>query len=540
MNKKVVVGISMGHDGGAAIIVDGKIVCAISEERLNRQRYSHGFIQSFFYCLQTANVTTNDISLIVFSSYGETIPLGYQGELKALNIPKDKFIKVDHHLSHAYSAYFLSPFKDSLVIVIDGEGNNNDTESYYIGDGERLVKIGGNNPKRNPAKGIGRTYESFTNFLGWTDQEAGKTMGLAPFADTSSVDIPLFSIDNTCVNGSLENKYEKGAIDFIKQYKLPFGNPYSKGKTKAGILAASYIQRQTELVIVELVKRLVKKTGKRTLCYSGGVALNSSVNAKLIQEKIVDDIFIVPAASDRGQPIGNALYGYQKLVGQIPRNSLKNDYFGRKYSEAEILDALQIKHSAYVRKIVPTKKILYDKQKNIAKTTAKLIADGKIIGWFQGGSELGPRALGHRSIVCDPRNPLMKDILNRRVKHRETFRPFAPSCLAEHVSEYFDFPISSPYMLFVVPIKKNKLDTIPSVRHIDNTGRLQTVIKKDNDIYYSLIYEFYKATGISVVLNTSFNDNEPIVETPGNAIATFLSTEMDYLAIGDYLVWKEQ
>jgi carbamoyltransferase len=539
MKRQTIIGVNTGHDGGAAIIVDGKIVCAISEERLNRQRYSHGYLQSFFYCLYAANVTINDISLVVFSSYGESLPFEYQGELQGLGIPKDKFISVDHHLSHAYSSYFFSSFSDSLIVVLDGEGNNSDTESYYIGEGEKIIKIGGNDPKRNSAKGIGRTYESFTNFLGWTDQDAGKTMGLAPFANASSITIPLFEINDTQVGSFLAEKYEKGAADFIKKYKLPFGEPYSKGETQEGILAAAYVQRQTEQIILELITRLVKKTGKRRLCFSGGVALNSSLNAKLIHEKIVDAVFIIPAASDRGQPIGNALYGYQQLTGSQLKNPLQNDYFGRAYSDKEIVTALQRKHSAHVRKIIPTRKIFYEKQKDIAKNTAQLIADGKIVGWFQGGSELGPRALGHRSIICDPRNSSMRDILNKRIKHRESFRPFAPSCLAEFESDYFDFQGPSPYMLFVVPIKKNHLDTIPSVRHVDNTGRLQTVTRADNGIYYDLIREFYKITGVPVVLDTSFNDNEPIVETPGDAVTTFLSTDLDYLAIGDYLAWKE-
>lgn len=539
MKKTVVVGLNIGHDGGAAIVVDGKVICAISEERLNRQRYSHGYLQSFFYCLKTARVTINDISLIVFSSYGNKLPEKFQGELKILGLPESKFTSVDHHLSHAYGAYFLSPFKDALVVIIDGEGNNSDTESYYLGKEQTLSKIGGNDPKRPEAQGIGRTYEAFTNFLGWTDQDAGKTMGLAPFTDSASIKTPLYEIKNTQVNSLLSEKYEAGAIGFIRKNRLPFGKPYSQGITKQGMLTAAYVQKQTERIVIELIKRLVGKTGKRKLCLAGGVALNSCINTRLIQEKIVDDIFILPAASDRGQPLGNALYGYHKLTSSLPRNPLRHDYFGREYSQAEILAALQRDPDANVRKVVPKKNLVYEQQKNIAKITANLISEGKIIGWFQGGSELGPRALGHRGMVCDPRHQKMKQWLNERVKHREPFRPFAPSCLLEKAAQYYDFPLPSPYMLFVLPVREKYRSTIPAVTHVDYTGRLQTTTGKDNGIYHDLIKEFYRLTGVPVILETSFNDNEPIVETPGDAVSTFLRTEIDYLAIGNYLVWKE-
>lgn len=541
MNKKVVVGLNIGHDGGAAIIVDGKIVCSISEERLNRKRYSHGYLNSFFYCLSASSIKIQDISLIVFSSYGESLPGNYQGELKSLGLSSSKFITVDHHFSHAYSSFFLSPFDEALVVVMDGQGNNHDTESYYIAEDQKVVKIGGNSPKRNPAKGIGRTYEAFTNFLGWTDQDAGKTMGLAAYGDCSRIKADLFKLNKSLeVIGALDYKYEKGVIEFLKKYKVNFGLPYSKGQTKEAAIAAAYIQSMTEAVIIELITKLVIKTGKKKLCLSGGVALNCNTNAKLVEKNIVEDIFILPASSDRGQSLGNALYGFQKLTGYIPKNPLRNDYFGRVYSDEEILAALQRKHNSFVKKVVPRQEIVYQKQKNIAKTTASLLKDRKIVGWFQGGSELGPRALGHRSILCDPRDEQMKNILNSRVKHRESFRPFAPSCLQEKTDQYFNFTRGSPYMLFSVPVLLGKRSVIPAVTHKDNTARLQTVNKKDNGIFYDVINEFYGQTGVPVVLNTSFNNQEPIVETPGDAVTTFLSTGIDFLAIGDYLVYKNQ
>lgn len=535
----VIVGVNEGHDGGAAIVVDGVLRCAITEERLTRKKYSPGYLNSLIYCLNATNLKVEDISLVVFSSYHKRLPRGYQGALKPFGISPERFITVDHHLSHAFGAYFLSPFNDALILVIDGQGNENDTESYYIGEGQKLEKIGGNSPERIPAKGIGRTYEAFTNFLGWIDQEAGKTMALAGYGDPSCFKMPLFELKNLEVVGALNQKYEKGVIELAKKHSLDFGPIYSKGNHPKSADVAAYIQKETERILFELISELVRKTKKQKLCMAGGVALNYSANAKLLQSGIVEDIFVLPAASDRGQCIGNALYGFWKLEGYIPKNPLRNDYFGKEYSEEEIISVL-IREKGYIEKHIPTCcGFQFEKQDNITKVVAKLLTKGKIVGWFQGGSELGPRALGHRSILCDPRKSELKDILNQKVKHREPFRPFAPSCLLEKASEFFEVDRPFPYMLFAIPVKNEKKDKISGVVHIDKTSRIQTVTKEENDVFYELIKEFYNLTGIPMVLNTSFNSQEPIVETPENALSTFLKTEMDYLAIGNYLVWKK-
>lgn len=239
--KTVVVGLNIGHDGGAAVVIDGVIRCAISEERLNRKKYSPGYLNAFFYCLNTLNLKVKDIDLVVFSSYGKRLPPHYQGELKFLGIPSKKFITVDHHLSHAFGAYFLSPFNDALILIIDGQGNENDTESYYIGEGQRIEKIGGNSLTRISAKGIGRTYEAFTNFLGWIDQEAGKTMALAAYGNPSTISIPLFKLKGLEVISDLNYKYEKGVMEFAKRDNLDFGHPYTRGKHPKSANVAAYI-----------------------------------------------------------------------------------------------------------------------------------------------------------------------------------------------------------------------------------------------------------------------------------------------------------
>jgi len=529
--RTVVVGINTGHDGGAAISIDGVIKCAISEERLNRKKYSPGYINSFFYCLNALNLKIEDISLVVFSSYGKKLPAHYRGELKSLGISPEKFITIDHHLSHAFAAYFLSPFNDALVLVIDARGNGNSAESYYVAERQKIKKIGGNSNKRNPAKGIGKTYDSFTNFLGWINQEAGKTMALSAYGDCSSINTPLFSLNGLQVEGALDYEYERGVMEFSKKYALGLGKPYQKGKTLGSRKAAAYVQRETEEIVLSLVDKLVKKTGKRKLCFSGGVALNCCVNGKLIQSGILDDISIFPAASDKGQAAGNALYGFYKLKGYLPRKKLTNDYFGRNYTEKDIMSALKKKQGG--------KDFFFEKKHSIVKTAAKLISEGKTIGWFQGRSELGPRALGHRSILADPRRKEMVKMINEKIKHREWFRPFAPSCLLDKMPDYFKPSMESPFMLFTFDVKPGKKQEIPAVLHKDNTARVQTVTKKENGIFYELIKEFYRLTKVPLLLNTSFNSQGPIVETPEDALSVYLKTDLDYCVIGNFLVRKK-
>lgn len=540
MAKDIVVGLNVGHDGGVAILVDGRIVAAIGEERLTRQKYTHGYLYALAYCLKQSKISLSKVKKIVFSSYGKSLVKHFTGELKNFGIGPEKCLSVDHHLSHAYGAFCCSSFDEALVVVIDGQGNNNDTESYYLASKGLLEKIGGNDQSRIVAKGIGRTYEAVTNYLGWIDQHAGKTMGLAAYGDPNNFKQPLFELNKLKVEGKLNYKYEKGVIEFAKKNRLDFGPIYSKGTTQQGMDLAAYIQRQTEIIIVKLIKKLVDKTGVKNVCLAGGVALNVNTNSAILNSGIVNSLFILPAASDRGQCLGNAFFGYHQLTKIMPKQHLKNDYFGRIYSSEEILTALEKRPEALLKKTVPTLKLAFEKQTNIAKSAARLINDNKIIAWFQGGSELGPRALGHRSIVCNPKSESMKDLLNQRVKHRENFRPFAPSCLEKYVKDFFDLPVQSPYMLLTASVKKKNSDKLKAIIHKDGSSRIQTVNNKDNDRYYDLINEFYKLSKIPVVLNTSFNNKEPIVETPADAISTFLGTDIDYLAIGDFLAWKEK
>ncbi|MFH1759314.1 MAG: carbamoyltransferase C-terminal domain-containing protein [Patescibacteria group bacterium] len=345
---------------------------------------------------------------------------------------------------------------------------------------------------------------------------------------------------NGLFSNNLLNHTANGLERFCKKIRLKVPPKFGKDPTVYKDMAA-WIQGEFERVVIETIKRYQQLTGLENLCMAGGGALNTVCNTKILQETGIKKIHIFPTAGDPGQSIGNAFYGYY-IYGDHQGNKFniwKRDYRKNTYTSDDIQKALFSIQKVTNLVIPKSTNFVFKKVDNIIKVTAKLIAEGKIVGWFQGGSEIGPRALGHRSILCDPRPANMKDILNQKVKHRESFRPFAASVLRSKVKNFFDFDIDSPFMLLVVPVREDVRSKIPAVTHIDGTCRVQTVTKQDNDIYYDLINEFYRLTGIPLVLNTSFNlAGEPIVETPADAIKCFLSTQMDYLAIGDFLVSK--
>lgn len=537
-SKQTIVGFNTGHHGGCSIIHRDKII-AIAEERLNRKKYSEGYLYAFSYCLKELGISIKEIDLFVSSSYHKDLPKNFQGDFKILGLDRKKFISVDHHLSHAYSSYFLSPFNKAIVLVIDGLGNKTDTESYYLASGSTIKKIGGNDALRSMYKGIGRTYETFTNFCGWSAQEAGKTMGLANYGREKYPGAKLYKIDEKeRIESLAEGKYYHAALNFIRNNKLNFGKPFSGFANKD---AAFFVQDRTEKIIIELVDRLYQKYKIENICLAGGVFLNSILNQKLLDRTRIKNIFVPPCCDDTGQSLGNALFGYHRFFKNKKIYSLHHAYLGRNYGEEEILDVLNKKQEIFVLPYeVKSKDFGYKKSKNVARETATLLSKGKIVGWFQGGSEIGPRALGHRSILCSPFPAKMKDILNEKIKHREMFRPFAPAILAERNKEYFNLDSDSPFMLKVGTTKKEKRSKIPAVLHIDKTARVQTVTRRDNGVFYDLINEFHKITGVPVILNTSFNDSgEPIVETPKDAIVMFCKTPLDYLVLGDYIIWKK-
>ncbi len=536
-SNKIIVGFNVGHNGSCTII-NGNDIISIPEERLNRKKYSEGYMYSFVYCLKELGIKAEDIDLFVSSNYGEYLPNEFMGDFEVLGLDSKKFISVDHHLSHAYSTYFMSPFEEAMIIVADGQGNLNTTESYYIAKNKTITKIGGNNSQRSKYKGIGRTYETFTNYCGWSAQEAGKTMGLASYGKEKYPDLELYEInDEFEISSKCEGKYFHASYNFCKKNNIDFDKIGLGFDNKD---AAYFVQDRTEKIIIELVKRLYNKYKIKNLCLAGGVFLNGVINNKILNETEIENIFVPPFCDDTGQSIGNALYGYYHQFNYSNRFQLKNAYLGREYTEDEILDVLEKKQIKYVLPYsVKSFDFNYKKSKNIEKDTAKILSEGNIVGWFQGGSETGPRALGHRSILCAPYPKEMKDKINAKIKHREMFRPFAPAILEEKVNEYFELNIPSPYMLNIGQAKEENAKKIPATLHVDNTGRVQTVNKSDNDKFYNLLVEFYNITNVPVLLNTSFNrGGEPIVETPKDALVMFCNTPIDYLILNDYIIWK--
>jgi len=548
---------TFGHDTGASLISEGRLF-AIGEERLNRIKHSGVFPHmSIRYLLDATGLRDiNDIDLIV----GVT-RIGKDGKNKEVEMIRSqlgytgKIHTISHHTAHAASAFYPSPFEEATVMVVDGLGSNandldatetplfimrmidgkiqkkmEEVQSFYRAMDGRLFSIRKDYSMPGYRNGIGLLYMGTSVFLGMGDFGSGKVMGLAPYGYNTDrkfkKDFYELS-DGTALISSEKNFVRYN--DYFQRRFYPDIPRRNKEKLPDEIYTqiAYEVQDAIEEALIAVANHLYKISPSKNLCYAGGVGLNSVANKKILDNTPFENIFIQPGACDSGIALGCALYGAHVLNGEDPKAyRFKNAYLGRPYSEEEILKALK-----------NTKNIKFSKEKDVIKRTARFLADGKILGWFEGGSEIGPRALGHRSIICDPGRPDMKDILNARVKHREGFRPFAPSVLREYASEYFDLDCESPYMLLIAGVKEDKQKSVPSITHVDGTARVQTVTREDNGRYYDLISEFFSITGTPVILNTSFNiAGEPIVETPADALRCFMSTEMDYLIIEDYIV----
>ncbi|MDH6604499.1 putative NodU family carbamoyl transferase [Streptomyces sp. SAI-208] len=360
-------------------------------------------------------------------------------------------------------------------------------------------------------------------------------MALASYGDPGLYLAPLFDVVDTQVHGRLTRTHAPGVADLARRTGFDFGPYGSLGQGDLAANAAAFVQDQTERALCALATQTIAASGLPDLCFAGGVALNCVAADKIRRLPGVGGYFAPPAASDRGQALGCALYAWHRLTGDLPKRPLHSDYFGRDYSSEEIEQALHRdpRSGLVERRRTP---FTWRRESDIARTAAQMIADGKIIGWFQGGSELGPRALGARSILADPRTRDSSDALNERIKHREPFRPFAPAVLADHASTWFDLDIPSPLMLLAPPVRPDHADKIAGVVHVDGTARVQTVEPAVAPAYGALIEHFYQLTGVPVVLNTSYNDREPIVETPAHALATLQASNLDAACIGEYLV----
>lgn len=534
------------HDSAACILKfdkKGKILdyIAISEERLLRKKHPYTFpILSIVYCLKHFKLRSlKDIDYI-FSDWikiNRWIRSGpnynyqkFDYIKEKLNFEKKKIIQIYHHLAHAASTYYPSLYKEAAVLIVDGMGSDVETNSYYIGKGKKLNLI-----ERYQYSGIGSVYGRVTNdILNLGTGGEGKTMGLAPYGKPNKNIKIKYKFKGIATNFS-EYMNRMPHSDVLNQINDNFRHNPIIGKYKTAKkndqlkkYFADYayaIQNVCEKTMVHLGKDIQKKTKSKNICLAGGVALNSVANHKLFQKTKFKNIFIFPASSDCGLPFGLTLWGYYNFFKiKHKKISFNNAYTGTDYSENETF------------KLLNKFKVKYFKTN--PKKIAELISNGNVIGNFYGKSEYGPRALGNRSILADPRNTKMRDYLNKEVKHREMFRPFAPAILENKSNQFFDINYS-PYMLQVAKAKKYK--KIKSVCHVDKTARVQTVNKNQNKNFYNIINEFYKKTKIPCVLNTSFNDaGEPIVETPIDALICFLGTKIDYLVLKNILIEKDQ
>jgi len=555
----------MSHDRSACLLKDGVILVAIAEERLDRDKKSFGYIQntgermlpfrSIAYCLDSKKLSIDELDLIVIDrpiipvdidDFKKTIPVKDKTKIRSLPFPS-------HHLAHAYSAYFCSPFSESAILVADVFGSGvligNEAESGYYAKGNRIrpvfktYQLGPEAPEKKRYYALTYIYRFITQALGFTIphryttpesqlDEAGKTMALAAYGRHTH-NWPAIVED---YHDSLRtNKFAQWALKCkigrkVRGKLLPNTRPPSRKLSQFHKNLAYKAQEEFERGLLLLANKLYATTKSKNLCIAGGAGLNCLANGKILKKTPFDNIFIQPAATDDGTAIGAAMYGWHKITKGKKKFCMSNAYLGREYSNDEIRASLA-KYNISKRRL---------SKKDLLKRTARSIANGKIVGWFQGGAEFGPRALGHRSILADPRNPGMEKILNRKVKQRESFRPYAPSILEEFAKDYFDMPCISPFMLMIAKVKKEKAGEIPAVVHVDRTARFQTVTGADNGIFYELIREFYRISKVPVILNTSFNiKGQPIVENPDDALAVFFDTEMDMLVLGNYLLEKE-
>ncbi|MDW5327857.1 carbamoyltransferase [Plantactinospora sp. KLBMP9567] len=538
-------------DGAAALVEDGRVVVAVAEERLSRSKHMGGADLAFRYCLDTVGLAPDDLDMLVISTCSE--PAAEDGYGAAhFGVAAEKVRAMpSHHLSHAASAFFLSPFEGAAIAVLDNEGNllgepaarrwhsRFERNSYYLGQGHDLRRLSDADDGLDESEiGPGEVYRHFTYYLGWRSYVyAGKTMGLAAFGRPGAFgDVPLFTVAGGKLRTKLPNGHDEPTSTvrlFCASHGVDLGPPRrpDEALTQRHADIARLVQDALEEALVAKLRALRQLTGSDNLCLAGGVALNCVANRRILDETGFRRIFVSSAPGDTGQSIGNAMWGWHVLAGQkrFPYGESAPAQLGRVYPASEILAAVRSLPSSFE----------VGRSENVAAEAAALVAAGYVIGWFQGGSELGPRALGGRSMVADPRRAAMPDYLNLVVKRRESFRPFAPSVLEHQASKFFDLPQNAPYMEFTAAVLPEVRPVVPAIVHIDGTARLQTV-PAGSGIYAALIEEFERITGVPMVLNTSFNlGGESIVETPADAVDCFARSLLDRLVIGDFIVRRQ-
>ncbi|WP_051677002.1 carbamoyltransferase family protein [Maridesulfovibrio frigidus] len=525
------------HDSGAAVVVSDetgiKNIISISEERLSRVKVNYfSPLRSIDYCLSNLGLTLDDVDVISTDymnakRFDNSTPVYRKLEhdyIKLIStIDREKVNIYRHHEAHAASAYYMSGFSEAAVLNVDGLGSEYETISLYKGKGNKLELI-----DRSELWGLGNLYTAITRqLLNFGRGQEGKTMGLAAFGRNSNKRILNFESSYDGLNLDYSNfmtRSPNGKINPIDILPCP-----DRSLVTSDLYAqiAYDVQEETEKALMHLLEYAKEKAGTDNVCLAGGVILNCLANYIMLESKVFKNYFFQPASSDTGIPLGLALLPHFEKNENCKPVTMKNAYLSATYSKDQISNVLAENN-------IPHKK-------SDNAEVAQLLADNKIVGYFYGSSEIGPRALGHRSILANPGNPEVQDLINRKVKHREPYRPFAPSVLAENAADYFELNNESPFMLLAPWAKDKSKEIIPGVVHFDNTSRVQTVSKDTCTNYYDLISKFSKISGIPVLLNTSFNDNgEPIIETPLDALICFMRTDVDFLYLEGHLVSREQ
>ncbi len=545
------------HDTSACLLVDGAVLAVGEQERFDRKTHTKQFPDAAIeFCLGQAGLSAGDLDSVAFAHDPRTDFARGAADAVARVAPKrlaaqtytdvrlltrerwfrrrwdysGPIVHVGHHDAHAASAFFSSPFDQAAVLTLDRGGDFLST-TMQVGQGRQLRPL---KQVRHPHS-LGEIYSAFTWLLGFhPNSDEGKVMGLSSYGrDTYRADFRdlLRLLDDGRFRVNLGwFGYQREREWFSRRGAQRFGprrTPESEITSHHEDLAFA-VQGLIEDAGLHIARSVQQATGLRQVCLAGGVALNSVMNARILAESGFDEIFIQPAASDAGNAIGAALYVWHQKLGKPRAWRMAHPFWGPSYTDDEMASALQARG-------IPFRTVADPEAE-----AARRLADGKIVGWFQGRAEIGPRALGARSILADPRRAEMKDVVNARVKRREAFRPFAPSVLDERGTQYFDDYSTNPFMLLVLPVRREKRDVIPAVTHVDGTGRLQSVTREFNPSYHRLISEFERLTGVPVVLNTSFNlRGEPIVNTPAEAVVDYLSTGIDALLLGRHLVEKQ-
>ena len=575
-----ILGINAYHgNASAAIVSEGRLVAAVEEERFNRVKYAAGFpAQAIRYCLKEAGLELKDIDHVAVPRnpyarlgrklfYAMRMPSFARGRVKVLRkftgIPQAlaqafdtdpakiaaKFHRIEHHQAHLASAFFVSPFERAALLSADGLGDFAST-MWGTAEGGRM-KIDGAIAFPHS---LGLFYSAVTQYLGFLKfGDEYKVMGLAAYGEAEQLEafrdivradgdgfrlgLAYFTHHRSGPEMSWADADQTPTMGKMFSEKMerrlgPRRNPEEPLEQRHRNLASA-LQARLEEVYLGMLEKLAERTGLKAVCLAGGVAFNCVANGKIFDRTGFEQVYVHPAAGDGGLAVGAAFFVWHQILGKPRSFVMDHAYWGPGYTRDETCRAID--RNGLRQKGWRVDELAKD---NLIERTAAIVADGKILGWFQGRAEWGPRALGNRSIVADPRRPEMKEILNQRIKHREIFRPFAPSILAESTGEWFEKSHPSPFMTLAYSVRPEKREKIPAPTHVDGTGRLQTVTRDANPRYWSLIKAFEQLTGVPVVLNTSFNDNEPIVCRPEEALDCFERTQMDALVLGDFLITR--